>query len=58
MAGLVHEHGVARGKEIGERSLPGARPRGRIDKDMAVGLEDALDFREDALANRWNSGPR
>jgi hypothetical protein len=50
MSRLIHENGVARGKQIGERGLPGARPRRRIDEDMAVGLEDALDLREDALA--------
>ena len=50
MSRLVHENAVARGKQIGERGLPGARPRRRVDEDMGVGLEDALDLCQDALA--------
>src|SRR5271163_4679386 len=50
MSRLIHQNGIARGKQIGERRLPRAGARGRVDEDVAVGLEDALDLGEHTLA--------
>ena len=52
VAGLVHQDLVAGRKRIDQRGFPGAGARGRIDDDVAGGLEDPLHALEDLLAER------
>ena len=40
VAGLEHQHAVARAQRVDQRRLPGAGARGRIDDDRMAGLED------------------
>jgi hypothetical protein len=42
MAGLDHQHLVARRQRVHQRGLPGARTRGRIGHDRLLGLEHVL----------------
>ena len=53
MAGLVHQHAVARRERVDERGFPGAGARRGIDHDFALrALEDALHSGEHFLADR------
>jgi hypothetical protein len=49
MAGLDHQHLVARRERVDDRGLPGARPRGREDDDRPGRLEDFASAFENRL---------
>ncbi len=51
VAGLVHQHLVARVEHVHERGFPGASPGGGKDEDLAPGLEDPLHAGKRAAAH-------
>ena len=59
VAGLGHQHAIARRQRVDERRFPRAGARGRVDDDGAVGLEHLLHPGEHRLAQRRRTpGPR
>ncbi len=49
LAGLGHQHLVARRQRVDDRGFPGAGARRRIDDDRLLGAEDALDTRQHVM---------
>ncbi len=59
MAGLGHQHAVARRERVDQRRLPRPGARGRIDHDRPCGLEDRPDRRPGSRRRgARNPGPR
>ncbi len=56
VAGLEHQHPVARRQRVGERGFPRAGARRRVDHDVAVGLEDFFQAREHLEGQRGELG--
>ncbi|MNR09536.1 hypothetical protein D3C85_1257410 [compost metagenome] len=56
VAGLEHQHAVARGERIDQRRFPRARSGCRIDHNRLGGLEDLADVRQHLLAELLELG--